>query len=43
MCRFHLEEAVKQGYLTEETLNKSVYRILKLKSELGLFGQKTDE
>lgn len=36
----HLEEAVKHGYLTEETLNKSVYRILKLKSELGLFDKK---
>jgi len=32
-----MEQALRDGKVTEETLNESVYRVLKLKFELGLF------
>lgn len=35
-----LEKSVRQGYLSETTLDKSVKRILTLKNELGLFDKR---
>ena len=32
-----LDEAIKQGYLTEEELDQAVLRVLRLKEELGLW------
>lgn len=36
----HLESSVQEGYVDEDTLNKSVERVLRVKNEVGLFEQR---